>query len=178
MPLPNIINRESRGFLSLFRAKVGGKGPEVLKTDVQPVIDITQFLASTRIKYYEVSGDGTPPGSQTITVPSDETWLLHWVNAAIYSNTLLDEAQSAVRLLAFRGINESTSGFEYNALAYFGIRGSTDATATQECVGNFTWTPRNFILPPGTSIQNQSVRSSLTTSCKAVLGVGYTLLDV
>jgi len=71
------VNRIPRGFLDLIGAQTQGKNPPVFSDGLSPVVDMTPLYLAQTLGTHKVQVSHTAASQQvSITVPSDEVWLL------------------------------------------------------------------------------------------------------
>lgn len=177
MPIKNQINREARGFLSFFRAKVGGQGPQYLRDDVQPVINVTPFYGNSELRGATTTATGNPPANLNIAVPSSEFWMIDVVHLNISTSTTQAADAGAVWGLQIQGLPDSDGVVTDLNLGTAQFKNESGTTAIT-LGGGCDWSPHgSVILPPGTNIQGQYIRDDTTSAYIATLAVLYTLIS-
>lgn len=144
------INRIPRGLLSFVDTQTQGLNPAFLGENVSPTLDMEPFYRS--LVRYEIQSLNTPLGgpgnySSVITVPTNEVWLCHNVNAQLENNTGVIGAGLRFGINAFSiagvGINPSVGLFH----SQVGAAGITLA------IGDIYWGGSTFdrpvVLSPG-----------------------------
>lgn len=176
MPIKNQINREAKGFLDFFRAKVGGQGPLNFGDNVQPTVDVGPFVASGLIKGFQVSASGGPGTVATQTVPADEAWLMYGISSWI-SDTYTLPGEQGWLTLTIGGLR-ATDGSAVTAVLGHGQIRAEEALATAVLyTDSVQFSPGSpMILSPGMNIQ-AGLTSSSGSSAIGVSGV-YALMKV
>lgn len=165
--LKNIINRESKGFLDLLRAKVGGQGPRTFSEDVQPTIDIERFLGSSLLSG-TVSTTTGGAANYELTVPNDELWMLHNFSVWIYKTGVTTVFSIEGRLyLDLVGTKIPVKPFSE--------RFEITPSASVSIGANATWEPAGGLLIPSGAKLGAGV-VVITASSTVSVGATYTKL--
>lgn len=178
MPLQNRINREARGFLDLFRAKVGGQGPQTLLDTVQPTVDVNGYLSSNVLRGATSETTGNPPANISIAVPELQSWLIYAISIQLSSFNLTAINTGAFFGLQIQGLPDSAGATTDINLGGVGMnaRGAGASVALGE---SFTYTPPGvLILPSGTNIQGQYFVDNTSINYRLNVSVLYAELNV
>lgn len=174
------VNRPARGLLDLFRAKVGGKGPDTFSQLIQPTIDQAAFLQAADMKATRVATTTTTTTSIALAVPQSETWIIHNV-LALYQNDATASAAtswaigylSVINLL--NGVGTATN-IEIDTWSWQGGDGGAGNSGN---IASARFQPGGtFIMPPGAAFRNTIDATSGATTRRLVLTVWYTPLLV
>lgn len=171
------VNRPARGLLDLFRAKVGGKGPDRFSQVIQPTLDVTSYLAAHQLKVARTSTTSTSTTSITLTVPQSETWMIHAIHGEVYNSTAGTHLDSTVNQMQIVFLSTAAGTVTTLELGAYNWRGSADPAVgvTQVRQGSYTWTPgRTFLLPPGAGIRNSIVARTGSLSVNVIVTCLYT----
>lgn len=169
------VNRESRGLLDLFRAKVGGQGPKEFSTNVQPTVDVTGFLGSG-ILVTRTASLTAASGAIEIDVPSDEVWLLYCLSVGVHQITSSQVGYSGH--LYLKDIPNGTGGAAIDAkVAWWGYTPSLSGPVAQNQLAEAQFVPgHTLLLPPDSGVG--SVINAAPVSVVQNLSVLYSVLKV
>lgn len=174
----NNINRESRGFLDLLRAKVGGQGPERFSSVLQPTIELLPFLSNQQLKTAgsAVTSNSASAGTALeIVMPNQELWLIHAVTAAAESSDVTT-AGFVRGYVSFNNI-PLQGGAAASLIRLDGFSGIKGATTPLQVSGH--WRPsKPFLLPPGSKIEATRAQADGVITWTWRVQVLYSLLQV
>lgn len=177
---PEGINREARGLLDLFRAKVGGRQPDRFLKEIRTQVDAVPFLANPLVRVGVASVTTTGTATATVTIPQDECWLLYQAAAIVEGAASASQNASAYGVLKLGNI--PTQGGGGTADAYLNAWdwiATDDATATQNRGASCVYTPPgHLLLQPGTTISNEIDTKNTTVSLTARVYALYSPLSV
>ena len=83
------VNRIPRGFLDLIGAQTQGKNPPVFSDGLSPIIDMTPLYLAQTLGAHKLNFAHTVNAAQaSVTVPSDEVWLLLSLGTQAFASTV------------------------------------------------------------------------------------------
>lgn len=177
MPIRNQINREARGFLSFFRAKVGGQGPQFVDDLVRPTIDVGRFTSISLLRGATTTAVGNPAANLSIAVPDDEFWQLYAIHLTISSTITSAQDTGAVWALQIQGLPDGAGAVTDLTLGTAVL--SNQGGAANSVGGGCSLNPNgDLIVPGGVNIQGQYVRDNTTANYNVTLSVLYGLITV
>jgi hypothetical protein len=141
------IQRYPGGLLELLAAKTSGWTPGELVRNVQPSLDLFQFLAQTDVRHETANNAAAAENdSVTIQVPSDEWWVLFAAGMEYLKTATMTLAVFSIRMSPLGSSN-------WCSLAQGPVPeqafGSTGAAQVSACV--FV-PPQPWLLSPGTTM--------------------------
>lgn len=163
MPLRNTINREAKAFLSLFRAKVGGQGPRLLREDVQPIVDVAPFLSAGQL-VTKTQSVFSVANATKITVPANEVWQLISANVTVnVTSTAAD--QHAFSVLDISEVPNGTPGAaQIDARVALAYTRSTATGQNMQAFGAFN-PPQPLLLSSGMGLE-ASITATVAATAK------------
>lgn len=177
MAIRNRINREARGFLNLFRAKIGGQGPITLREDVQPIIEVGPFLKAGLIRAVKDENSGaSPPPNCNIAVPDGEIWDIKAISLSIFADTSIPTEHIAVWKMQLQGLTDSDGNIIDLDLG--NVVMDNLSSITRPASGTLVYTPGYpLLLPSKANIQGQFHQDNTASNYTASLNVLYVLLE-
>lgn len=168
---PRRVNRESRGLLDLFRAKVGGKQPDTFEQKIRCIVNNTPFLSVAGMEV-QVDNVTSANGNTSFTVPQDEAWLIHYASCTCLATP--SAAFQVVVTLSLLQIQKG-SGTSSEVVLDRDMQRWT-ALATEPIQATAVYNPgKELLLPPDCMVRG-AIRA--TASNTATLAVWYTPLKV
>lgn len=143
--MPSPISRRPAGLLDLLLTQQQGRNPSELRDSVQPVMEMTPFYQSERLKISAVNANAAAVGSTaTHSVPSGEYWkILSLGVGGVFAN-----ATQTIGVYATIGNLQST-----NLLYLTNFGGTFASTATGDIWANGHEMRQPLILPSGAQIK-------------------------
>jgi len=175
MATRNQVNREPRGFLSLFLAKVGGQTPRTIREEIQPVVEISPFTRASLLRGQLDTASGAPPANVSILIPDRELWWIHSISLTMVTAAVAVAAESAVCQLRLLNIDDDNGNLVDIEL---GSAFLNQDASSEHSGSSFTYVPRGLILPGGASIQGLQKVSDFTSNFTNTVSVLYSKLEV